>query len=166
MVLYDDKFAYSHHATDPVCGKLCNAWDLVRLHKYGDLDTDADVNTPVSKLPSFLAMREMALSDENVKWQILSERKEQVEKDFKSDNNWQSKLLLDRAGNVKNTLQNLILILENDENLKNIASTNLRTEWRWGKRRGDAPNFSFGERRTTQLEAYIDKNYGSSQRGT
>ena len=164
VVLYDDKFAYSHHATDPVCGKLCNAWDLVRLHKYGDLDTDADVNTPVSKLPSFLAMREMALSDENVKWQILSERKEQVEKDFKSDNNWQSKLLLDRAGNVKNTLQNLILILENDENLKNIVFNEFadgmeikgKAPWR------RPPNFSFWrEADDAQLEAYIDKNYGS-----
>lgn len=32
VVLYDGKFAYSHHATDPVCGKLLNAFDLVRLH--------------------------------------------------------------------------------------------------------------------------------------
>ena len=29
VVVYDGKFAYSHHATDPVCGKLLNAFDLV-----------------------------------------------------------------------------------------------------------------------------------------
>jgi hypothetical protein len=31
LVLYDDKFAYSHHATDPAYGKLLNAFDLVRF---------------------------------------------------------------------------------------------------------------------------------------
>jgi putative DNA primase/helicase len=31
VVIYDDKFAYSHHATDPACGKLLNAFDLVRI---------------------------------------------------------------------------------------------------------------------------------------
>ncbi|MEG0090508.1 MAG: hypothetical protein RSA20_01695, partial [Oscillospiraceae bacterium] len=36
VVVYDDKFAYSHHATDPACGKLLNAFDLVRIHKFGD----------------------------------------------------------------------------------------------------------------------------------
>ena len=34
VVIYDDKFAYSHHATDPACGKLLNAFDLVRIHKF------------------------------------------------------------------------------------------------------------------------------------
>ena len=38
VVVYDGKFAYSHHATDPVCGKLLNAFDLVRLHKFRELD--------------------------------------------------------------------------------------------------------------------------------
>ena len=34
LVVYDDKFAYSHHATDPSSGKLCNAFDLVRWHLF------------------------------------------------------------------------------------------------------------------------------------
>jgi hypothetical protein len=38
VVLYDGKFAYSHHATDPACGKLLNAFDLVRVHKFSDLN--------------------------------------------------------------------------------------------------------------------------------
>ena len=38
VVVYDDVFAYSHHATDPACGKLLNAFDLVRIHKFGGLD--------------------------------------------------------------------------------------------------------------------------------
>ena len=39
LIVYDDKFAYSHHGTDPAGGRLCNAFDLVRIHKFGHLDT-------------------------------------------------------------------------------------------------------------------------------
>ena len=35
VVLYDGKFAYSHHATDPACGQLLNAFDLVRRYLTG-----------------------------------------------------------------------------------------------------------------------------------
>lgn len=39
LVIYDDgRFAYSFHATDPAGGRLLNAFDLVAIHKYGDLD--------------------------------------------------------------------------------------------------------------------------------
>lgn len=158
VVLYDDKFAYSHHATDPVCGKLCNAWDLVRLHKYGDLDTDSDVNTPVSKLPSFLAMREMALSDENVKKQILSERIEQAEGDFKD---WRSKLSLDKSGRVKDTLDNIVLILENDNKLINIAF-NLHRDGIDSK--GSLPwkqvKEGWNDSDNAALKVYLSKTYG------
>ena len=34
LVVYDDKYAFSHHATDPAGGKLCNAFDLVRWHQF------------------------------------------------------------------------------------------------------------------------------------
>ena len=32
VVIYDDKFAYSHHATDPAHGRLLNLFDLIRIH--------------------------------------------------------------------------------------------------------------------------------------
>lgn len=36
-VVYEDGlFLYSHHETDPCSGQLVNAFDLVRLHLYGD----------------------------------------------------------------------------------------------------------------------------------
>ena len=41
VVVYGGKFAYSHHATDPACGRLLNAFDLVRVHLFGDEDGDA-----------------------------------------------------------------------------------------------------------------------------
>ena len=37
VVLYESKWSYSHHATDPACGRLLNAFDLVRIHKFTDL---------------------------------------------------------------------------------------------------------------------------------
>ena len=35
VVIYENgNFAYSHHSTDVCCDKLCNSFDLVRLHKF------------------------------------------------------------------------------------------------------------------------------------
>ena len=63
-VLYDnDTFIYSHHSTDPAGGKLLNAWDLVRIHKFGDQDADAAPGTPTASLPSWQQMRALAESD-------------------------------------------------------------------------------------------------------
>lgn len=62
LVLYDDGvFAYSNHATDPASGKLCNAFDLVRVHLYGDQDEDSAPDTPMSRRPSFLSMQDLSL---------------------------------------------------------------------------------------------------------
>lgn len=55
-VLYDDgQKLHSHHNTDPANGQH-NAWDLVRLHKFGDKDSgfSGDIGTA----PSTKAMRE------------------------------------------------------------------------------------------------------------
>lgn len=51
-------FFYSHHQTDPVNGLLCNAWDLVRIHRFGALDDRAKPGGDTSKLPSSAAMRD------------------------------------------------------------------------------------------------------------
>lgn len=73
-VLYDNGlFLYSHHATDPAGGKLSNAFDLIRIHKFGYLDEDAKPDTPTPKLPSSAAMREFALQDEAVHKKYLEE---------------------------------------------------------------------------------------------
>ncbi len=63
-LVYDgDLFLYSYHSHDPCCRLLVNAFDLVRLHKFGDMDNDAKEGTPVNKLPSFVAMSRLAVSD-------------------------------------------------------------------------------------------------------
>jgi len=110
VVIYDDKFAYSHHATDPACGKLLNAFDLVRIHKFGGDD----------EKKSFAAMTDFAIKDDDVKSQLATERMEQANADF-SDADWQKALVLDKQGHVKDTLDNLVLILRHDEALQHIA---------------------------------------------
>lgn len=62
--IYDDgQILYSNHSTDPLFETAVNAFDMVRIHLYGDLDEDADPKTKLSNLPSFHAMREMLLTD-------------------------------------------------------------------------------------------------------
>ena len=59
-------FVFSHHTSDPAYGKTCSAFDLVRLHRFGDLDESSSPQTPVNKLPSTLAMLELASIDHRV----------------------------------------------------------------------------------------------------
>lgn len=130
-IVYDgDLFLYSHHATDPCSGLLVNAFDLVRLHKYGDLDKEAKDGTPVNKLPSFAAMSRLALDDREVADRIARERYEQAKNAFQRppeaaqgqdtdfDMSWLGRLTKDRNGRYEKTINNAVLILENDPALK------------------------------------------------
>ena len=128
-IVYDgDRFLYSHHATDPCSGQLVNAFDLIRLHMYGDKDDEAKEGTPVNKLPSFVAMSRLAASDGPVADLIAKERYEEARGAFAADVKasgsdvmdveWLSRLSTDGNGNYKKTVNNLILILQNDSLLK------------------------------------------------
>lgn len=85
LVVYEDKWAYSHHGTDPAGGKLCNAFDLVRLHTFGLKDEDAQESTPFNRLPSYLAMVEMCAKDDGVLMQIGLDAQASAESDFGGD---------------------------------------------------------------------------------
>lgn len=123
VVIYDDKFAYSHHATDPACGQLMNAFDVVRIHKYGAMDDKAKPDTSPSKMPSFKAMIDFAIKDEKVKLQLAKERELQAADDFDDGNdvNWQTKLELDKNGGISESLTNFVTILRYDQRLHEIA---------------------------------------------
>lgn len=125
LVVYDDKFAYSHHGTDPASGKLCNAFDLVRIHLFGLKDENAKEDTPVNRLPSFEAMVEMCGQDQRVKRRIATERLEKSKGDFAEeyvdedpDTEWLGQLEIDKKGNIQATISNVCVILQNDPNLK------------------------------------------------
>ncbi|MBQ8622211.1 MAG: hypothetical protein IJ422_07850, partial [Oscillospiraceae bacterium] len=161
VVIYDGKFAYSHHATDPVCGKLLNAFDLVRLHRYRELDENIGLDTPISKLPSYKAMSDLAIGDERVKAVFNEDRMTQASTEF-SNEDWMNQLELDKFGNVKNTLRNLTLILENDPNLKGIVFNQLLDGM---EIKGDVPwkhpSKFWRDADDAQLIAYIDSHYGT-----
>ena len=119
-ILYDDgKFLYSHHSTDPAGGKLVNAWDLVRIHLFGEQDLDAQPDTPVTRLPSYAAMAELAMHDPVV-YGTLSEENLQhamegftpVEDDEAED--WHSRLEVNAKGQLLCTSQNMRLLIHND----------------------------------------------------
>ena len=127
VVIYEGKFAYSHHATDPACGKLLNAFDIVRIHKFGEQDDKAEEGTDSGKLPSFKAMSDFAVSDEQVKITLAKEREKAASEEFDVDTGeWQTLLDLDRQGKVKDTLSNIATIIRFDENLQPIVFNQLK----------------------------------------
>lgn len=82
-VLYENgKFLYSHHATDPAGGHLCNAFDLVRLHRFGTMDADAKPGTPPARLPSYAAMCKLAAADPAVAAQFDADSAQRIRSEF------------------------------------------------------------------------------------
>lgn len=139
LVLYEDHFAFSHHGTDPVSGKLCNAFDLVRLHKFADLDDGTPKETAPGKTPSFIAMSELVMEDEQVKATYGAERMAQAQATFgpipddeedSTDEEDEEYTLADEwlkkletvgkngKGGYASTIDNVIIILNNDPRLK------------------------------------------------
>lgn len=151
VVIYDDKFAYSHHATDPASGRELNAFDLVRIHLFGDDD----------EKKSFSEMTGLALNDDAVKAQLAKERMEQANADFSDDDNWQKALELDRQGHVKDTLDNLVIILRHDKALQNIAfnchrdGIDAKGGLPWDQLKG-----GWNDSDNASLKVYLSKKYG------
>jgi len=121
LVIYDEgRFAYSHHGTDPVSGKECNAFDLVRIHKYGGLDPKK----------SLKAMQDFAAGDPAVRERVIRERSEKASEDFAvftSDEaeDWRQHLTVNRQGTVEPTAGNIDLIFNRDEHLAGKFRNNI-----------------------------------------
>lgn len=137
-VIYDDgRFLFSHHATDPCSGRLVNAFDLVRLHKFGDKDDNSAEGTPVTRLPSYSAMCEFAVNDKAVSTLLAQERRDAAVADFMGvvpttaaepedeDGDWMQRLQVHpKTGEVKSTIDNVMIILNNDPLLKGKFALN------------------------------------------
>ncbi len=120
VVIYDDRFVYSHHASDPAGGKLVNAFDLVRIHKFGNDETKK----------SFQQMCEFALEQDAVKLTLDEERRESAAADFRNaelseeepDRSWVTQLKYKgRNKELENSVWNLMLILTHDPDFANFA---------------------------------------------
>lgn len=154
VVIYDDKFAYSHHATDPACGKLLNAFDLVRIHRFSDDD----------EKKSFKQMTELALADDTVKECLTAERIAQAGADFSDDADWHKRLhFVPRSGALENSVWNLNLILENDPDLQGFAFNDMANriqvtgELPWDRPEG---NSFWRDADSAQLKSLVDIRYG------
>ena len=125
-VVYDEgKFIYSHHATDPCGGRLVNAFDLVRLHRFADLDDEAQPNTPTNRLPSFKKMCEEAVANPNVSALITEENFAGAFEDDQPDIEWTKQLTLDQNGNYHKTLNNIMLLIKHAPELHGCARRNV-----------------------------------------
>ena len=122
VVYNDGLYLYSHHATDPGGGQLLNAWDLARLHLYGDQDDGAKPGTPTHRLPSYQAMRKRAMDDPAVADLVNQERYAAAAKDFEGvgqgaagspSTEWMKQLTRDGV-DVERTVQNVRVMLETD----------------------------------------------------
>ena len=132
LVIYEGgKFAYSNHSTDPATGQLCNAFDLVRVHKFGDLDEGHEKLTG-KKRPSYVAMAEFCSEDPDTKLTLIQDKHDSAADDFsepvegdEKKPDWRLKLQLNEDGSIKPTITNAILIMDNDEALKGIRYNDL-----------------------------------------
>lgn len=86
QVFDDGLFAFSYQDTDPIRDKgNCNSFDLVRIHLFGDLDSEEDINNlPPNKLPSFKKMCELVINDVKAKKYLNEEDFEKIEDQEKS----------------------------------------------------------------------------------
>ena len=187
-IIYDNgKFLFSHHATDPCGGKLVNAADLVRLHKFGHLDADAALDTPINRLPSFKAFVDFAAADSAVSTLLIKERYAAGQQEFAgltggatpgnggSDNAsadpdaWMVNLDVTSQGVIKPTIDNIRIILENEQLLKDKFKLN-KFAGR-GEVLGALPWELGGKRRlwsdtdSNGLYWYLEKRFGITKRG-
>ena len=150
----DDKFVYSHHAKDAAYLKLCNAFDIVRTYKFGDLDDKA----------SFKAMCDFAMQVDEVKLLAANERLAQAEVDFTAvADEWKTKLKYQpRSSLLENNVYNLNLILNNDPDFKNFAFNEMANRIQvtgplpWERPEGNA---FWRDADTAQLKSIIDIRY-------
>lgn len=168
LVCYEGKFAYSHHETDPASRQLCNAFDLVRIHKFGVFDEGSRV-TDITRMPSYLKMQDFAAADKDVRVLLTRERREGAESDFEGvdlqepqDTNWMSGLEYDRKGAIKPTAKNIICVLENDQRLSGHLFHDLFSGFDLvrGGMPWDAKATTWSNRDDANLRTYLEDHYG------
>lgn len=120
LVCYEGLWAYSNHGTDPASGRLCNAFDLCRIHLFGELDADAPEGTRTTSLPSHKAAIEWAASLPEVSLEMSRAAADGAAADFAEDpegydDSWMAELAKDsRTGAILPTAGNIRLVMDND----------------------------------------------------
>lgn len=112
--LIADGLVFSHHVTDPVWGKTCSAFDLVRIHRYGDLDEGQSEQTPVNRLKSFDAMSEMASTNEKVVRELIGGDFMEELDEIADEVDWRTTLKFDKRGRLIDDIRNWEKIAAHD----------------------------------------------------
>ena len=168
LVVYDgDVFAYSNHSTDPAGGQLCNAFDLVRLHKFGHLD-DGKEDKSGKDRPSYGAMATFASEDQSVSLTLANDTRARAVLDFEADlpeddtdDSWKAKLVRTENGDVKPLITNAVLILENEPALQGIRYNELSSGIEVkGKLPWPRPNKYWRDADDAQLYTWVADRYG------
>ncbi len=151
--IIEDKFVYSHHAKDAAYLKLCNAFDIVRTHRFGDLDDKA----------SFQEMCNFAMQQDAVKMLVADERRKEANSDFNDTENWEALLKYQpKSKMLENSVWNEVLILNNDPDFANFAYNEMANRIQvTGPLPWDRPrdNKFWRDADTAQLKAMIDVRY-------
>ena len=169
VVVYEDKFSYSFHGTDPASMQLCNAWDLVRLQQFGELDEGTDPDIPVSSKPSYKAMAQLATEDPRVRAQIVEDRTAEAREDFADplvETDWMAQLKITEKGGIAQTIDNIVIILEHDPSLVGRVAYNemshnvvLISGTPWHEVKGEA---QWTDTDDANLRYYLERTYGIS----
>ena len=167
LVVYDgDAFAYSNHSTDPAGGRLCNAFDLVRIHKFGHLDDGAEEKSG-RECPSYAAMVQFLLDgDKETRLTLARDRKAQAVLDFSEDmtepdEDWEARLERTENGGIRPCITNAVLILKRHPELRGIrfnelsGAVEVTGELPWSR-----PNKYWRDADDAQLYGWIADQYG------
>lgn len=115
-VIYEDKYLYSNHASDPYLGHCHNAYDAVRLYKFGD---DKQGEAAMVALCEGLGLKIDSM-------QPHRRTVEQMDEPAKTILN--ERLEVDKNGSLKKTLRNAELIFENDPQLRGLIAYDMFSE--------------------------------------
>lgn len=171
LVVYEDKWAYSHHGTDPCSEKLCNAFDLVRIHKYGQFDENVKEKTNATKYPSYIAMTNFCMAIPAVNLDNIRQRIDQVRELFNEvelldpaeDTSWMQGLQGDKTGQLLNTINNIVLILRNDPQMKGAICWDEMAQRVWLRRnlpwRKIKNKPEFGEKDDASMRLWLEAKY-------
>ena len=122
-VIIDGKWLFSHHATDPAGGHMQNAFDLVRIHRFGKLDLGYE--GPAEIAPSYREMEKLVLKDQRCLNLSRRERQASLQEDFGEPDKWEEKLVYTKQGSLAPSIINSVLILENHPDLQSLVFNEL-----------------------------------------
>ena len=162
LVIYGE-LAFSNHGSDPAGGQCCNSFDLVRIHKFGSLDEEVDIDTPTTRRPSYTEM---------VQWarELPAVRADLIESHLDIDASafdvfdaaegtgveaWRQELQVTDNGLVKGTYYNADWIIKHDPKLKDLVRFNEFT----GVMENAIKDRPFQDEDLADIRAYLGRSY-------